>query len=503
MTRGSRRGKAWVRGWLLSLALGLAASPGADALEGRALPNIVLILADDLGWGDVGYHGSLIKTPVLDQLAKKGVVLSQFHAQPTCSPTRAALLTGQAPIRFGISQPLSKLQPKGLELSARTLADYLKSAGYQTFLIGKWHLGPSDYAYHPLARGFDHFYGNLTGGVGYWDHVHGGGLDWQRNGQSVREQGYSTHLLAAEAERLLRTRDRDRPFFLYASFNAPHLPNEAPPEAVAAYGSFSNPFRRTHAAMVSEFDRALGQLVATLKAEGLEDNTLLWFMSDNGGLIPELGPRPLVGLAKLLDALFDGPVPQRTLEFIRVNTLEGGSDNGLLREGKGSVYEGGVRVPSLLYWPGTLSPSTHESFISVQDVTPTLLSLVGLGAPGSFDGVNQWPALAQQGEAAPADYLVLGWEGEAFYRWPWKLLALGEETFELYNLQNDPLERTDLAAVHPERVRALDAARQRVPRADSIHLPLGQVLSDMDFFGGAEDRPPWAEQMKGSPYDNH
>ncbi|NBQ12697.1 MAG: hypothetical protein EBU29_11805 [Gammaproteobacteria bacterium] len=211
MTRGSRRGKAWVLGWLLSLALGLAASPGADALEGRALPNIVLILADDLGWGDVGYHGSLIKTPVLDQLAKKGVVLSQFHAQPTCSPTRAALLTGQAPVRFGISQPLSKLQPKGLDLSAKTLADHLKAAGYQTFLTGKWHLGPSDYAYHPLARGFDHFYGNLTGGVGHWDHVHGGGLDWQRNGQSVREQGYSTHLLAAEAERLLRTRRRPRP----------------------------------------------------------------------------------------------------------------------------------------------------------------------------------------------------------------------------------------------------------------------------------------------------
>jgi arylsulfatase A-like enzyme len=160
-------------------------------------------------------------------------------------------------------------------------------------------------------------------------------------------------------------------------------------------------------------------------------------------------------------------------------------------------------VPSLLYWPGTLSPSIHEGFISVQDVTPTLLSLAGLGAPGPFDGVNQWPALAQQGEAAPADYLVLGWEGEAFYRWPWKLLALGEGTFELYDLQNDPLERTDLAAVHPERVRALDAARQRVPRAESIHLPLGRVLGDMDFFGGAEDRPPWAEQMKGSPYDNH
>ena len=144
----------------------------------------MIVLADDLGWNDVGYHGSEIETPRLDALAAGGRILSRFHAQPSCSPTRAALMTGRSPLSLGITRPLAKI-------TTGALADYFRAAGYQTFLTGKWHLGFAEPEYHPNARGFDHFYGHVTGGIGYWDHVHGGGLDWQRNGRTLRETGYS------------------------------------------------------------------------------------------------------------------------------------------------------------------------------------------------------------------------------------------------------------------------------------------------------------------------
>ena len=177
---------------LLSLSTGLSAEPSG-------LPNVVVILADDLGWNDVGYHGSEIRTPHLDALAAGGVTLGQFHSQPTCTPTRAALMTGKSPQRLGIYRQFAKNAVNGLPETELTLADHFSNAGYQTWLVGKWHLGLARWEFHPNARGFDHFYGHITGGIGYWDHVHGGGLDWQRNGQTVRESGYSTHLLAEEA----------------------------------------------------------------------------------------------------------------------------------------------------------------------------------------------------------------------------------------------------------------------------------------------------------------
>jgi arylsulfatase A-like enzyme len=178
------------RGLLAALVL-LATVPSAAA-DAPKRPNVVIILADDLGWRDVGYHGSEIATPRLDRLAAKGVVLDRFYAQPSCSPTRAALMTGKAPLRLGVVSPLSKNNPAGLPLGERLLPEHLREAGYQTFLTGKWHLGHRHRDYLPMARGFDHFYGHATGGIGYWDHVHGGGLDWQRNGETLREEGYST-----------------------------------------------------------------------------------------------------------------------------------------------------------------------------------------------------------------------------------------------------------------------------------------------------------------------
>lgn len=479
----------------------LAATVVALLCAARALaapPNIVLVVADDLGWNDVGYHGSEIVTPRLDTLARGAVVLEQFHVQPSCSPTRAALVTGKSPLRLGITRPLSKLQRAGLPLAETTLPERLRAAGYQTFLTGKWHLGFAQAPYHPNARGFEHFYGHVTGGIGYWDHVHGGGLDWQRNGRTLREPGYSTHLIADEAARLLRGRDAGRPVFLLASFNAPHLPNEAPGDALERYGHIDDPLRRAHAAMVSELDAALGRIVDTLAAEGM-DNTLLWFMSDNGGLHPHEGQEPLLALSRRLESWFGRPLPVRALEFMRVNTLEGGSDNRPLRRGKGSVYEGGVRVPSFVYWPGRLEPRAIAQFLTVQDVTPTLLRVAGVDTDALFDGVDQWPLL-HAGRPTPAvDYVTTGQDGEALYRWPWKLLARADGRTELYNLADDPVEAVDKAPAQAARVDSMRAALRDYPRAAPVHVPLWRVILDPDFFGGDEDRPPWSEVATAAP----
>lgn len=471
-------------------SVALAAAPAANP------PNVLLILADDLGWNDVGYHGSEIDTPNLDALAAGGVVLQQFHSQPTCTPTRAALMTGKSPQRLGIYRQFAKYAVAGLPAEELTLANYLSKAGYQTWLVGKWHLGYAKQIYHPNARGFDHFYGHVTGGIGYWDHVHGGGLDWQRNGETVREEGYSTHLLSQEALKLIQQRDHTRPFFLYASFNAPHLPNEAPKETVDAYTHIKNPNRRVHAAMVTELDTAVGELVSQLKQEGIFDNTLIWFMSDNGGLNRDAGLGGFLTLAETLDDWFDPPVPITFLEFIRTNALDGGSDNSPLRFGKGSVYEGGARVPSLLHWPGVLEPHQVAAMITVQDVLPTTLAATGLPTPENLDGSSHWPTLTQREISPSGDYVTMGQNGaQAYYQWPWKLIAQ-DDTFELYNLETDPLEAQDLAQQHPERVTALQQHLDAVTRAETLHIPLYKVFWDPDFFGGEEDRPPWADITK-------
>jgi len=461
-------------------------------------PHVVVILADDLGWNDVGYHGSELATPRLDALAAKGVVLDRFYAQPSCSPTRAALMTGKAPIRLGVLSPISKHNPTGLPLGERLLPQYLRDAGYQTFMTGKWHLGHRNRDYLPNARGFDHFYGHVTGGIGYWDHVHGGGLDWQRNGETVREQGYSTRLIADETVRLIQARDPERPVFLYASFNAPHLPNEAPAEAIERYRHIENPHRRVHAAMVSELDAAIGRIVDALEAEGMLDRTLIWFMSDNGGLNPESFEPWLRRVSERLEAWFGKPAPLQALEFVRVNTLEGGADNAPYRRGKQSVYEGGVRVPSIVFWPGRLAPRRSLGMVTAQDVLPTLLGAIGHGDPPTdLDGVDQWPLVEQDAVTTTPDYVTQARGNLAFYRFPWKLVQLSSGERELYHLVEDPEERVDRREGNGSVVEELAGALSRFPRGEVINRPLWQVIWDLDFFGGEEDREPWADTVSG------
>lgn len=462
-------------------------------------PNIVIILADDLGWRDVGFNESEIPTPVMDRLAREGITLNRFYVQPTCSPTRAALMTGKSPLRLGMTSPLSKNVPTGLPLSESTLADRLGGIGYQTALVGKWHLGGRNLAYHPNERGFDHFYGHVTGGVGYYDKVHGGGYDWQRNGETVREDGYTTHLIANEASRVIRDRDPDRPLFLYAAFGAPHLPNEAPEETIASFATIEDENRRIHAAMVSELDSAIGEIHAALAEAGIENETLIWFMSDNGGLITDSPirqlPEPL--FTELIESSMGIQSNEKSIGLIRRNMNNGGSDNGPFKGGKGSVAEGGVRVPSFIYWPDQLESGVYEHMATVQDVLPTILTISGADkGAAEFDGRDLLSVLSTNTPAPTKDYLVktaMLSQGGAIYRYPYKLLEKGG-TYQLYNLETDPFEELDLAAQQPDLVAELTSAMDAFPEADPVSLPLQEMINDPDLFGGEEDREPWADR---------
>ncbi len=460
-------------------------------------PNIVIILADDLGWKDVGYNGSEIRTPHIDALAASGARLDTYYAMPTCSPTRSALMTGQSPVRLGIFGPMSKNNPKGLPLDRKILPQFLKESGYQTALAGKWHLGPRTRAYLPNQRGFDSTYGNLSGGVGYWDHVHGGIYDWHRDGVTSRDRGYTTHLIAEEARRVIVTRDKSKPLFLYAAFNAPHLPNEAPEESVARYQNIENENRRIHAAMVSELDSAIGKIIQTLDHEGMTDDTLIWFMSDNGGLTSTSASDAFNSLGVMIQEFFGKPAPGHVLEFIRTNTMDGGSDNGPFRKGKTSVFEGGVRVPAIVSWKGKLPPSIVRDRVTVVDVLPTLMeAALGKEQYGQArDGDSRWGLITGDTGTPTPDYVTIARDGMALYSNQWKLIDDDDLGLLLYDLSVDPYEETDVATSHPELVQRLAAQLESSPRGEDIALPLWKVILDPDFFGGEEEGPSMADRV--------
>ena len=475
---------------LVSLALMLA-GPRAAAEPER--PHILLILADDLGWRDVGYHASEIETPHIDRIASQGIELDRFYAQPSCSPTRAALMTGKSPLRLGIDRPISKNERTGLSPDETILPEHLSRLGYQAVMVGKWHLGHHTPDLLPNARGFESFYGSVTGGIGYWDHNHGGGHDWQRNGRTVREEGYTTRLLADEALRLLDAADPTRPLFLYTAFHAPHLPNEAPPETVERYHEIVDERRRVHAAMVSELDDAIGRLLNGLETRGMLDNTLVIFASDNGGSTPSAFAPGLRSVVHWMEDWFGRPLPIRGLELLAVNVSDGGSDNSPLPKGKGSVAEGGPRVPAAIWWPGRLEPGRHEGFVSASDLLPTILEAIGAvdAIPDDLDGRSQWRALLGQAETEIPDYLTSGLEGLALYRSPWKLSD--PDAPRLYHIYDDPFEEHDLAAEQVELVAALVAAARAWPRGPALDRSVLEIFLDPDSFGGIEDREPWAD----------
>ncbi len=426
---------------LIYLLAALSVFTGSTLAAERP-PNIVYLLVDDLGRADCGFMGGKdIRTPHIDKLARGGAVLDAFYVQPVCSPTRAALLTGRYATHTGVYTVVRPGAPWGLPLAERTLPQALGEAGYATFICGKWHLGEFQPDYTPTRRGFDHQYGHMFGAIDYFTHKRDGKHDWYRDDKRSVEEGYSTHLVAKEACRIIRDQPADKPLFLYVPFNGIHGPHQVPDSYKVPYRDLKEP-RRTIAGMLAAVDEAIGQITAALDEKGLRQNTLIIFSSDNGG------PNP--GRATM---------------------------NTPLRAGKGTIYEGGMRVCAFANWPGKILPNTNNKEpMHAVDWYPTLLKLSGAPTAQKLapDGLDIWPVLTQGAKSPHDAILLLGTvPGKAAVRMgDWKLLlnaseknaeeAPGDEpkstdSVELYNLAEDIGETKNLAATQPVRVKELRA----------------------------------------------
>ena len=247
-------------------------------------PNVIIILTDDLGWGDVSYHGGYIPTPNIDKLAQDGMEMNRFYSNPVCSPTRASLLTGLHIFNHGVVRPFMNpaAEQTGMPPELKIMPQYFKEAGYQTALSGKWHLGMAKEEFWPTNRGFDTSYGHMTGGIGYFDHTAAGRLDWHRNEESLEEEGYSTELIANEAINIIENKDKDRPLFLYVAFNAPHTPIEAPVKNIEKFSYLTDKKDQVYAANVNALDFEIGKILKAIEKEGILEETIILFFSDNG-----------------------------------------------------------------------------------------------------------------------------------------------------------------------------------------------------------------------------
>ncbi|MCP4302827.1 MAG: sulfatase-like hydrolase/transferase [Gammaproteobacteria bacterium] len=435
----------------------------ATAAQAAQHPNVIIIVADDLGWADVGFHGGDIDTPSLDRLAAEGMELNRFYTTPICSPTRAALMTGRNPMRLGVAYGvILPWDTIGVHPDEHFMPQSFQAAGYQTAMVGKWHLGHAQQTYHPNERGFEHFYGHLHTEVGFFPPFgNQGGTDFQMNGVTIDDQGYETFLLADEVERYIRARDKNKPFFVYMPFLAPHTPLDAPDELVEKYKDINTdlkPARSKHtdntrrnakmmgrpsarpmyAAVVDGMDQAIGQVLAALDDEGLTDSTIVLFMSDNGGAAYSVG----------------------------------GADNVPLRGGKGEVFEGGIRAVSIVRWPGNIPAGEKMTQImTVMDVFPTLAEAAGIDARNTFrlDGKSLWPSISDGKPAPREDYVFFASETPNYGQFnltifndEWKLIQeleqdqlTTENVTHLYQISDDPYEYNNLAGQHPDVVADL------------------------------------------------
>ena len=435
-------------------------------------PNIVVIVADDLGWNAVGYHGGFVKTPHIDRIAKQGVKLDRFYVSPMCSPTRVGLMTGRYAMRCGMARSVVRPWARyGLPPAERTLPEALADAGYaQRGAFGKWHLGHLQPQWHPLAQGFTTFKGIYNGAADYFTRVRDGESDWHVDGEPLEEKGYTTDLIASAACDFIARQARSGPFFCYVAFSAPHEPLQAPEEYVKRYADLDNrpndgkpSNRQVLAAMVASLDDGVGRILKSIEDAGAKDNTVVWFLSDNGG----------------------------------VRSIPG--NNAPLRAGKLTVYEGGVRVPSAVWWPGVIEGGRKvDSPVMNIDLLPTLLALAGKapGAPNDkpLDGVDVSGVLkGGAAQTAPRDlYFFHGQDGPETEHIAvtapdgWKLVVQGPDVrreggfrtashrVELFNVLQDPLEKADRAAENPRIVQALGekvVAFRRSEPADPLSPP--------------------------------
>jgi arylsulfatase A-like enzyme len=450
---------------LLICASGLAVCADDPA---PAKPDIIFLLADDLGYADVGWHGSDIKTPALDKLAASGAKLEQFYVMSVCTPTRAAFMTGRYPMRYGLQMNVIRPASQyGLPLEERTLAQALREVGYTTAICGKWHLGHFDKAYWPNQRGFDHWYGLLLG-IDYFTHIgyeKGGTLDWYRNGELKSEEGYTTHLLTREAVDLIKRQPKDKPLFLYVPFNAVHGPIQCPDEYAKPYASKMTGLRQILAGAATAMDEGCGKILSALDDSGRRKNAIIVFCSDNGGIPPGKN-RPLRGF-------------------------------------KSSLYEGGVRSAGVVAWDGHIKPGIMVNApLHMVDWYPTFLKLAGASLEQKLplDGKDILPVLVEGKPSPHEDVLLNSTPRDGAIRvGDYKLVINGQDLvtetrdtetgerkkvdraalaakqrqskkIELFNLRDDPYETKNLAEQMPEKVREL---RQRYIRyADAAVKPL-------------------------------
>jgi arylsulfatase A-like enzyme len=448
----------------LALVLSLAFLPAISVAKDAPRPNIIFMMADDLGWADVEFHGGNVPTPNLKQLLGEGVELRQHYVAPVCSPTRTGLMTGRYWSRFGVTTPTNSL---ALPFETVTVAKALGEAGYETCITGKWHLG-SKSEWGPNHFGFDHSYGSMAGGVTPWSHFYKQGpfsVTWHRNEEFITEQGHVTDLIAKEAIQWLETRSDDKPFFLYVPFTAVHLPIREPEAWMARVpNEISGEVPRHYAACILHLDDAVGRIVEAVKKAGKSDNTLIVFTSDNGGSTAENNDTKYPD-----DNCPNGKLPGNNLP---------------LRGAKGDLYEGGTRVPTIARWPGKLEAGTScETAVHIVDWMPTFCHLAGSKADATklkWDGANIWPAISGTGSLAARSLYSAGtsFRSQALRRGDWKLIVFAgrdgtEGRVELFNITEDPNEKNDLAKSNLDKTAEMKRELQAAAAVDRDAMALG------------------------------
>jgi len=469
-----------------------------DAKDGvkssaAARPNILIMLADDLGWHDLSWHNPRVISPHLAVLADNGIMLEQHYSQQVCSPTRGALLTGRYPIHIGLNEGIiSPMEPHGLPTDVETLADILLTAGYSTHAVGKWHLGFCNSAYLPTNRGFQHHYGYWLGAQDYYLHTrtvgHDEGYDFRNDLEVDRsaEGNYSTELYGAKAAQIIRDHNQKQPLFLYLPFQAVHGPLQVPQKYEEMYADVPDSHRQTYLGMVTAMDDAVGEVVAALKETDMFENTVIVFLSDNGG-----------------------------------PTGHGGhaANNWPLRGSKGSLWEGGTRTVAFLHQPGVLAAREEQGLMHVTDWLPTLVEAVGLDPPVGIDGISHWKAFRDGGEMTRTEMLYnfknisSGTPIAALRQGNWKYLShvngfdgwnpAPEDTLQehqnptkdphanpthfnqLFDLASDPLEEHNLADEEPERAALMAERLMELGATVAVDQPKGDdPAGNPANFGG-------------------
>jgi arylsulfatase A-like enzyme len=405
-------------------------SIGGTAASTTERPNIIIIMADDLGYGGIGCYGSeKIRTPNIDALAKGGLKFTDYHSNcPVCSPTRAALLTGRYQQRCGIEGVVTaaKHRHTGMALEEVTFAEVLKKCSYATGIFGKWHVG-YDVALNPARQGFDEFIGYVSGNVDYHSHIDQAGYDdWWRNLQKVPEEGYCTDLITKHGVDFIE-RHKDVSFCLYLPHEAPHYPYQGrdnPPERLSGgrkgKKTKGNEIARAYKEMVEVMDEGIGRIVETVRRLGLERKTFIFFCSDNGA-------------------------------------NKNGS-NGVLAGYKGSLWEGGHRVPAVAYWPGRIkAETTSDQTVLGMDLFTTMVSIAGAKFPVGLklDGVDLLPMMTRSAKLPERTLFWRYRKEKAIRKGPWKLLVQGSRS-KLYNLDDDLGEKKNIAVEHPDIVKLLE-----------------------------------------------